>query len=103
MAEQNWREGGTAESASALQPPAFTEGWENTDGFELNMKFLHENSCNQNSFFQWESFRIAPAPQPARLVRDPVKGTMSQTDKFVKWIKGERCQIRIFKLLRMVC
>lgn len=42
MAEQNWREGGTAESAAALQPPAFTEGWGNTDGFELNMKFLHE-------------------------------------------------------------
>ena len=42
MAEQNLREGGTAESASALQPPAFTEGWNNIEGFELNMKFLHE-------------------------------------------------------------
>ena len=41
MAEQNWREGGTAESAAALQPPAFTDGWGNADGFELNMKFLH--------------------------------------------------------------
>ncbi len=42
MAEQNFREGGSAESASALQPPAFTEGWNNAEGFELSMKFLHE-------------------------------------------------------------
>ena len=42
MAEQNLREGGTAESAVALQPPAFTEGWNNTESFERNMKFLHE-------------------------------------------------------------
>jgi glyoxylase-like metal-dependent hydrolase (beta-lactamase superfamily II) len=42
MAEQNWREGGAAGSAAALQPPAFTEGWGNAEGFELNMKFLHE-------------------------------------------------------------
>ena len=42
MAEQNWREGGIAESVAALQPPAFTDGWENAEGFELNMKFLHE-------------------------------------------------------------
>jgi glyoxylase-like metal-dependent hydrolase (beta-lactamase superfamily II) len=43
MAEQNLREGGTAESAAALPPPAFTEGWGNVEGFELNMKFLHDN------------------------------------------------------------
>ena len=42
MAEQNWRNGGTTENAAALHPPAFTEGWENADAFELNMKFLHE-------------------------------------------------------------
>ncbi len=42
MAEKNWREGGTAESAAALQPPTFTEGWNNIEGFGLNMKFLHE-------------------------------------------------------------
>jgi cyclase len=48
MAEQNWREGGTAESAAALQPPAFTEGWDNIEGFGLNMKFLHE-TCNRNN------------------------------------------------------
>ena len=42
MAEQNWRAGGTAKSAAAMQPPAFTDGWENADGFERNMKFLHE-------------------------------------------------------------
>lgn len=42
MAEQNWREGGTAESAMILQPPAFTDGWENSDIFGTNMKFLHE-------------------------------------------------------------
>jgi hypothetical protein len=42
MAEQYWREGGTAESVAALQPPALTDGWENAEGFELNMKFLHE-------------------------------------------------------------
>jgi glyoxylase-like metal-dependent hydrolase (beta-lactamase superfamily II) len=41
MAEQHWREGGTAESAAALQPPAFTEGWNNSDVFGANMKFLH--------------------------------------------------------------
>ncbi|MBC7877406.1 MAG: MBL fold metallo-hydrolase [Anaerolineales bacterium] len=42
MAEKNWGEGGTAESAAALQPPTFTEGWNNIEGFALNMKFLHE-------------------------------------------------------------
>ena len=42
MAKKNWREGGTAESAAALQPPAFTEGWNNSEGFGANMKFLHE-------------------------------------------------------------
>jgi cyclase len=41
MAEQNLHEGGT-ESAVALQPPAFTEGWEYAEGFPLNMKFLNE-------------------------------------------------------------
>ena len=38
IAEQNWREGRDA----TLQPPSFTEGWNNIDAFELNMKFLHE-------------------------------------------------------------
>ena len=42
MAEQDLREGGTAESAVVLQPPAYTEGWNNIDAFERNMKFLHE-------------------------------------------------------------
>jgi glyoxylase-like metal-dependent hydrolase (beta-lactamase superfamily II) len=42
MAEQNWQEGGTGESAAALRPPVFTEGWENGDIFGTNMKFLHE-------------------------------------------------------------
>ena len=42
MAEQNWREGGTSESAAVLQPPAFTDGWDNSDIFGANMKFLHE-------------------------------------------------------------
>jgi cyclase len=42
MAEQNWREGGTAESVATLQPPSFTEGWDNIDAFERNMKFLHK-------------------------------------------------------------
>ncbi|HNH80495.1 MAG TPA: MBL fold metallo-hydrolase [Anaerolineales bacterium] len=42
MAEQNWRAGGTAESAAALRPPVFIEGWENAEAFEINMKFLHE-------------------------------------------------------------
>ncbi len=42
MAENNLREGGTAESVAALQPPVFTEGWNNADAFERNMKFLHE-------------------------------------------------------------
>jgi glyoxylase-like metal-dependent hydrolase (beta-lactamase superfamily II) len=42
MAGQNLREGGAAESAAALQPPTFTEGWDNAEGFELNMKFLQE-------------------------------------------------------------
>jgi len=41
-AEQNWREDGTVESVVALQPPSFTEGWNNIDAFERNMKFLHE-------------------------------------------------------------
>jgi glyoxylase-like metal-dependent hydrolase (beta-lactamase superfamily II) len=42
MAEQNWREGGTSESAAVLQPPAFTEGWDNRDIFGANMIFLHK-------------------------------------------------------------
>jgi hypothetical protein len=42
MAEQNLREGGTAESAATLPPPAFTEGWNNAESFQSNMKFLHE-------------------------------------------------------------
>lgn len=42
MVEQNLHDGGNTESAAALQPPAFTEGWNNIEGFEMNMKFLHE-------------------------------------------------------------
>lgn len=42
MAEENSREGGSAESAGALLPPVFTAGWNNGDAFEQNMKFLHE-------------------------------------------------------------
>lgn len=42
MAEQHWREGGTRESAAALQPPAFTADWDNGDIFGANMKFLYE-------------------------------------------------------------
>jgi len=42
MAQQNLREGGTAESAAAFSPPAFTEGWNNAESFPENMKFLHE-------------------------------------------------------------
>lgn len=42
IAEENSRESGTAESAVALQPPPFTEGWNNADAFGRNMKFLHE-------------------------------------------------------------
>ena len=42
MAETNLGEGATAESAAALQPPSFTEGWNNADAFGRNMKFLHE-------------------------------------------------------------
>jgi glyoxylase-like metal-dependent hydrolase (beta-lactamase superfamily II) len=45
MTKQNQHTGGTAESAAALQPPAFTEGWNNIEGFGVNMKFLHE-VCN---------------------------------------------------------
>ena len=41
MSEKNWREGGTAEDAAALTPPAFTEGWANEESFAKNMKFLH--------------------------------------------------------------
>jgi glyoxylase-like metal-dependent hydrolase (beta-lactamase superfamily II) len=37
MAEQN-----QFEEISTLKPPAFTEGWENADAFEENMKFLLE-------------------------------------------------------------
>ena len=37
MAEQN-----QLEETSALKPPDFTEGWENADAFEGNMKFLLE-------------------------------------------------------------
>lgn len=42
MAKQNQHAGGTAESAAALQAPAFTDGWNNSEAFEENMKFLHE-------------------------------------------------------------
>ncbi|MCE9646229.1 MAG: MBL fold metallo-hydrolase [Chloroflexi bacterium] len=42
MAQENRRAGGTGESAAALQPPAFAEGWDNGDIFGENMKFLHE-------------------------------------------------------------
>ena len=42
MAEQNLHDGGTAESAAALPPPALTEGLDNEDAFEKNMRFLHE-------------------------------------------------------------
>ena len=42
MAEQNLREGGTSESAAALQPPVLTDGWNNSEAFEENMKFLHQ-------------------------------------------------------------
>jgi len=42
MAEQNRSEGGSAATAAALQPPAFTEGWANADGFGRNMTFLHD-------------------------------------------------------------
>ena len=41
LAELNWRSSGTDESAAAMQPPTFTEGWNNSDGFGANMKFLH--------------------------------------------------------------
>jgi glyoxylase-like metal-dependent hydrolase (beta-lactamase superfamily II) len=44
MAEQIRLEGGTAESVTALQPPSFTEGWNNIDAFERNMKFLFEKT-----------------------------------------------------------
>jgi glyoxylase-like metal-dependent hydrolase (beta-lactamase superfamily II) len=47
LAEQHRHAGGTAESAAALKPPAFTEGWANADGFERNLQFL-----------------LAPAAQP---------------------------------------
>ena len=42
MVEQDRRAGGTAESAAALPPPAFTAGWDYADGFGFNMRFLHE-------------------------------------------------------------
>lgn len=42
MAEQNLHGGGTAESAAAMPPPALTQGMENEDAFERNMRFLHE-------------------------------------------------------------
>ena len=42
MAEQNLREGGTSESAATLQPPVLTDGWNNSEAFEENMKFLHQ-------------------------------------------------------------
>ncbi len=42
MAEKNLREGGTAETAAALPPPAFTEGWNNAESFQATMNFLHE-------------------------------------------------------------
>ena len=41
MAEQNLREGGTAQSAAALPPPTFAAGWSNAESFERNMTFLH--------------------------------------------------------------
>jgi glyoxylase-like metal-dependent hydrolase (beta-lactamase superfamily II) len=42
MAEQNLHEGGTAESAAAMPSPALTQGLDNEDAFERNMRFLHE-------------------------------------------------------------
>lgn len=42
MTEQNFRADSTAETAADIQPPAFTEGWENANAFEPNMKFLQE-------------------------------------------------------------
>jgi hypothetical protein len=42
MVEQNLREGGTLSQIAALQSPAFTEGWQNAESFETNMKFLYE-------------------------------------------------------------
>jgi len=49
MAEQNLHDGGTAESAAALPPPALTEGMENEDAFERNMRFLHEVIISENA------------------------------------------------------
>jgi len=49
MAEQNLHEGGTAESAATLPPPALTEGWNNAESFERNMKFLHEVIISENT------------------------------------------------------
>ncbi len=42
MAEQNLHGGGTAESAAAMPPPALTQGLDNEDAFERNMRFLHQ-------------------------------------------------------------
>lgn len=42
MTEQNFRADSTAETTADIQPPAFTEGWENANAFEPNMKFLQE-------------------------------------------------------------
>ena len=42
MAEQNLHDGGTADSAAAMPPPALTQGTDNEDAFERNMRFLHE-------------------------------------------------------------
>ena len=41
MAERHLREGGSAQSAAALPPPAFTAGWANAESFARNMTFLH--------------------------------------------------------------
>jgi cyclase len=58
MAEQNWRKGGTAESVVALQPPAFTDGWENAEGFELNMSSCMEK-YNENDFqYIWSCYAL---------------------------------------------
>ena len=47
LAEQNFRDGGTAESAAALQSPPFTAGWNNAESFGRNMTFLHEEVRRQ--------------------------------------------------------
>jgi len=46
LAEEHRRADGTAESAVALPPPAFTEGWSNAEAFGRNMKFLYEDESS---------------------------------------------------------